>query len=80
MLPPRSPKLNGHVERIQRTFRDEFYTRPLPTRVGEIQAELEDYLAYYNGHRPHMALEGLAPLEFLAKLQAESVPQESQMC
>jgi len=27
-----------------------------------------------------MALEGLAPLEFLAKLQAESVPQESQMC
>jgi transposase InsO family protein len=59
---------------MQRTFRDEFYTRPLPTRVGEIQAELEDYLAYYNGHRPHMAL------EFLAKLQAESVPQESQMC
>ncbi len=52
----------------------------LPTTVGEIQAELEDYLAYYNGHRPHMALEGLAPLEFLAKLQAESVPQESQMC
>jgi len=27
-----------------------------------------------------MALEGLAPLEFLAKLQAELVPQESQMC
>ena len=80
VLPPRSPKLNGHVERIQRTFRDEFYTRPLPTTIGEIQAELEDYLAYYNGHRPHMALEGLAPLEFLAKLQAELVPQESQMC
>ncbi len=79
VLPPRSPKLNGHVERIQRIFRDEF-CRPLPTRVGEIQAELEDYLAYYNGHRPHMALEGLAPLEFLAKLQAESVPLESQMC
>ena len=67
------------MERIQRTFRDEF-CRPLPTTIGEIQAELEDYLAYYNGHGPHMALEGLAPLEFLAKLQAESVPQESQMC
>ena len=64
---------------MQRTFRDGF-CRPLPTRVGEIQAELEDYLAYYHGHRPHMALEGLAPLKFLAKLQAESVPQESQMC
>ena len=78
VLPPRSPKLNGHVG-MQRTFRDGF-CRPLPTTIGEIQAELEDYLAYYNGHRPHMALEGLAPLEFLAKLQAESVPQESQMC
>lgn len=74
-LPPRSPKLNGHVERMQRTFRDEFYTRPLPTRVGEIQAELENYLAYYNRRRPHMALGGLAPLEFLAKMQEESVPQ-----
>ncbi|RTI06306.1 IS481 family transposase, partial [Thermus scotoductus] len=36
------------------------------------------YLAYYNHRRPHMALGGLAPLEFLAKMQAESVPQ-SQM-
>jgi len=57
---------------MQRSFRDGF-CRPLPTTIGEIQAELEDYLAYYNGHRPHMAL------EFLAKLQAESVPQESQI-
>ena len=64
---------------MQRSFRDGF-CRPLPTTIGEIQAELEGYLAHYNSHRPHMALEGSAPLEFLAKLQAESVPQESQMC
>lgn len=25
VLPPRSPKLNGHVERAQRTHREEFY-------------------------------------------------------
>jgi len=25
VLPPRSPKLNGMVERLQRTYRDEFY-------------------------------------------------------
>ena len=36
VLPPRSPKLNGHVERMQRTFRDEFYTQPLPTRIPEL--------------------------------------------
>ncbi len=40
VLPPKSPKLNGHVERMQRTFRDEFYTRPLPTRIPELQREL----------------------------------------
>ncbi|ETN87500.1 integrase core domain-containing protein, partial [Thermus sp. NMX2.A1] len=75
VLPPRSPRLNGHVERLQRTFRDEFYTRPLPTRVSELQVELNAYLDYYNRRRPHMALGGLAPLEFLAKIREGSVPQ-----
>lgn len=79
VLPPRSPRLNGHVERMQRTFREEFYTRPLPSRIPELQAELNAYLDHYNRRRPHQALNGLAPLEFLAKIQRESVPQESQM-
>jgi len=75
VLPPKSPKLNGHVERMQRTFREEFYTRPLPTKIPELQRELDAYLEYYNRERPHRALNGLAPLEFLAMMQAESVPQ-----
>ena len=74
VLPPKSPKLNGHVERMQRTFRDEFYTRPLPSRVPELQRELDAYLDYYNRRRPHRALNGLAPLEYLAMMQEESVP------
>jgi putative transposase len=45
----------------------------LPSRFPELQAELDAYLAYYNRRRPHMALGGLAPLEFLAKMQEESV-------
>lgn len=80
VLPPRSPKLNGMVERLQRTFRDEFYTRALPLGIEAIQGELEGYLEHYNLHRPHMALGGLAPVEYLAKLQEVSVPLESQMC
>jgi Integrase core domain. len=75
VLPPRSPKLNGHVERMQRTFREEFYTRPLPSRIPELQRELDAYLDYYNRRRPHRALNGLAPLEFLAMIQKESVPK-----
>lgn len=74
VLPPKSPKLNGHVERMQRTFRDEFYTRPLPSRVPELQRELDAYLDYYNRRRPHRSLNGLAPLEYLAMMQGESAP------
>ncbi len=80
VLPPRSPKLNGHVERMQRTFRDEFYTRPLPSPIPELQRELDAYLDHYNRRRPHRALGGLAPLEYLARIQGEAVPTESQMC
>lgn len=69
VLPPRSPKLNGRVERMQRTLRDEFYTRLLPDGVAEMQRELEMYLGYYNHQRPHMALGGLAPMEYLALLR-----------
>ncbi len=58
-----------------RTFRDEFYTRPLPSRIPELQSELNAYLEYYNRERPHRALNGLAPLEYLAMMQGESVPQ-----
>ncbi len=73
--PPKRPKLNGHVERMQRTFRDEFYTRPLPSKIPELQRELNAYLDHYNRERPHRALGGLAPLEYLARMQAESVPK-----
>jgi len=55
VLPPKSPKLNGHVERMQRTFKDEFYTRPLPSLIPELQRELDAYLEYYNRERPQTA-------------------------
>jgi len=59
---------------------EEFYTRPLPSKIPELQRELDSYLNYYNRERPHRALGGLAPLEYLARMQEESVPRESQMC
>ena len=65
---------------MQRTFRDEFYTRPLPSQIPELQRELDAYLDHYNRRRPHRALGGLAPLEYLARIRGEVVPTESQMC
>ena len=58
---------------------DEVYTRPLPSHIPKLQAELNTYLDYYNKRSPHRSLKGLVPLEFLAMMQEELVPAESQM-
>ena len=65
---------------MQRTFKGEFYTQPLPSRIPEPQHERNAYLDDCNRKRPHRALNGLAPLEFLAMMQGELVPEggESQ--
>lgn len=76
-LPPRSPKLNGRVERANRTFKDEFYdcSTALPT-VAAFAADLRRYEHVYNHVRPHQALGYLTPAEFLANWNATH-PQEA---
>ena len=70
VLPPRSPKLNGHVERAQRTHTEEFYevTEASFEIVGLNQALLK-WEKVYNTIRPHQALGYLTPLEFLKQYQ-----------
>ena len=66
VLPPRSPKLNGQVERAHRTHLEEFYevTEAEPT-VATLRAELLAWEKAYNTIRPHQALGYLTPKEFL---------------
>lgn len=67
VLPPRSPKLNGMVERLQRSYRDEFYACvDLEPRLDPIQIALRAYEDTYNTIRPHQALGYRTPHEFLA--------------
>ncbi len=69
VLPPRSPKLNGHVERANRTHRNEFwelYDGDL--EVPLLQAALRAWEEQYNHVRPHQALGYLTPAEHLATL------------
>lgn len=68
-LPPRSPKLNGSVERANRTHTEEFYevTDALP-ELEPLQAALLDWETVYNTIRPHQALGYLTPAEYLATL------------
>jgi transposase InsO family protein len=70
VLPPRSPKLNGMVERLQRTYRDEFYACvDLEPRLEPAQAALREYEDTYNTVRPHQALGYRTPQEVLDQRQ-----------
>jgi putative transposase len=64
-LPPRSPKLNGHVERAQRTHREEFYQMlDPPDSLAELRVRLRVHETIYNTIRPHQALGQRTPWEF----------------
>jgi len=67
VLPPRSPKLNGCVERLNRTYREEFYncSTATPTVAG-FQKDLRHWEHIYNHIRPHQALGYLTPAAYLA--------------
>jgi transposase InsO family protein len=66
VLPPRSPKLNGSVERAQRTHTEEFYqVYDCPWTVAELNTELKNWEYTYNCLRPHQALKYKTPLQFL---------------
>lgn len=67
VLPPHSPKLNGRVERANRTYKEEFYdcSDATPTVAG-FTRELRAWEYTYNHIRPHQGLGYLTPAQFLA--------------
>ena len=66
VLPPRSPKLNGCVERAHRTHTEEFYeVTDSSFDLPELRTELLEWERVYNTVRPHQALDYLTPLRFL---------------
>ncbi len=72
VLPPRSPKLNGHVERAHRTHQEEFYDLvEVPESLVEHNALLRKWEIIYNEVRPHQALGYLTPNEYLARCQPD---------
>lgn len=69
VLPPRSPKLHGAVERANRTHTEEFYeVTTAEPELEAFQAELRIWETVYNTIRPHQALGYLTPAEFLASV------------
>jgi len=70
VLPPRSPKLNGCVERAHRTHTEEFYeVTDFPLEMAPLNQELQAWERVYNTVRPHQALGYLTPQQFLIQRQ-----------
>ncbi len=68
VLPPRSPQLNGAVERAQRTHTEEFYAIASSSfQIAQLNRELRAWERTYNTIRPHQALGYRTPQEFLTQ-------------
>jgi len=64
---PRSPHLDGKVERVQRTALEEFWATA-DLKDPNLAPQLEAWRAFYNQHRPHTALSGRTPAERVEEL------------
>ena len=68
VLPPRSPKLNGCVERSNRTHTEEFYEiNDFSFDIKALNEELHRWETIYNTVRPHQAIGYLTPLEYITQ-------------
>jgi len=75
---PRCPKINGFVERANRTLQEEFvngHEESVLESIGEFNTKLIDYLVWYNTKRVHKSLGNISPVNYLIK----TLPPESQM-
>ena len=76
---PRTPHLNGKVERSHRVDDEEFYQLldqgGISDDIHLFNEKLREWEDYYNYHRPHGALDGQTPYErLLAKTRVEVSP------
>lgn len=68
VLPARSPKLNGHVERAHRTHQEEFYDLvEIPESLAAHNLLLRAWEQIYNTIRPHQALGYRTPQEVVTQ-------------
>ena len=67
---PRSPKMNAHVERFNRTLSEDFirhHRAALRDDLSRFNNLLIDWLLWYNTERPHQSLGMLSPLRYIVR-------------
>ena len=69
-IKPRSPHLNGKVERSQLTDKSEFYsTISKKERMLDLASKLLEWQNFYNYKRPHASLHGKIPYKKLLEVE-----------
>lgn len=68
---PKTPKMNAHIERFNRTIQEEF----IDYHLGDLEnpdnfnRQVIDYLLWYNTERPHYAFKNkMSPIQYLLSL------------
>ena len=67
-IKPRTPQLNGKVERSHRTDQEEFYQLLTYTDDVDLNKKLVEWENFYNFNRPHTAFSGNTPYEALRNM------------
>ena len=80
-IKPRTPRLNGKVERSHRIDAEEFYRLLDGVLIDDTKVfndKLREWEDYYNYHRPHGGLGGQTPYERLRqKTQTQARPRRN---
>ena len=80
VIPARSPKLQAHVERANRTHREEFYeVEDIGLTLEEHNRQLERWTETYNNIRPHQSLAYQTPQEYYQAWLNQHKPKASLM-
>lgn len=79
LIKPRTPQLNGKVERSHKTDNERFYSRFRFATADALDHALKNvWMPEYNEKRPHGSLAWKTPMEFLRKKQAQIKAENDQ--
>jgi transposase InsO family protein len=73
-IKPRTPRLNGKVERSHSTDQQEFYQLLSYKDDVDLEAKLMEWETFYNCYRPHASLKGKTPYEILLEKLQSNLP------